>query len=175
MLSKDEIKELTHLLELTWTKRNGIDQGMVDHCLKNSKYIKIDDMFVSVCDAKPSISKTIWYDDTRKGPDANWQNFKALNERNNMPTPWNLEHHWKELYFVVHYSGDKKGGKLVALGLYEDSEADRAGVIRKVTPEELTQINAAIEEVRQDYAKRLETYWKRYSNQVTSQGYWVDR
>jgi hypothetical protein len=39
----------------------------------------------------------------------------------------------------------------------------------------LKQINKAIAEVRADYTKRLEMYWKKYSDKVYSSGYWVNR
>ena len=177
-MNKEDVQELTRLLELTWRKRSGEpDQSMVDHCLKSGKYIRIDDMMVDVCSIKPIITTTIWYDDETEGPEANFQNFKALNERQNMPSLYELQSHFcgvRDLYFIVQYSGDKTGGKLASL-TYAD-EPSNFPLIRKVTPAELEQINAAVEEVRQDYAKRLVNYFKRYGKtHVSSRGYWVNR
>jgi hypothetical protein len=179
-MNANDYKELENLLALTWRKRNGeIDQGMVDHCLKTGKYIRIGDLFVSVCDRKPAIDTTIWYDDTTKGPDANFANFLHLNERNNMPGLWKLDTRYcgreSELYIRVQYNGDKTGGKLATLEMIPEGFA-RDGIIRKATPQDLEQINAAVQEVRDDYRKRLDAYWKRYGKtQVSSRGYWVDR
>lgn len=176
-LTSEQTKDLTSLLSMTWRKRNGeTDTSMVEHCLQSGKYIQIDNMFVDVCSRKPSITTTLWYDDTREGPEANFQNFKNENERFNMPSLLELEGQGiKELYFIVQYCGDHTGGRLVSL-TYVDGDDSRLTPIRKVTPAELEQINQAIEEVRQDYAKRLVSYFKKYGKEhVTSQGYWADR
>jgi len=179
-MNKEDCKELETLLGLTWRKRSGeIDQNMVDHCLASSKYIKLGELFVDVCSRKPSITKTIWYDDTREGPDANWENFLALNIRNNMPTLYELEARYcgqiSPLYIRVQYSGDKTGGKLCSLEYIPEYDS-RSTDARKVTQDELNEINAAVQDVRDDYRKRLEAYFKRYGkDHVTSQGYWVDR
>ena len=173
MLNTNQLKDLTNLLSLTW---NG-DDGMIKHCLRSSKYIQIDNMFVEVCNAKPSITKTLWYDDETTGPEANFENFKRLNERNNMPKLHNLKcsyDGYKDLYFSVHYYNDKTGGRLASL-TYEETPSKSDYLIRKVTEDELTQINEAIEEVRTAYTKRLETYYKKYSKNVRSEGYWVNR
>ena len=168
----NEIKELTELLAKTWN--NGAK--MIDYCLKSSKYIVIDNMFVDACKSKPSISKTLWYSDVTEGPEANFLNFKELNHRNNMPRLLGMRCSFdcmQELYLMVHYSNDKTGGRLVSL-VY-DVENSSLPLIRKVTESELEKINAVIEEVRKEYDKRLESYYKKYSHKVTAEGYWADR
>ena len=175
-MTKDDYQELTRLLELTWRKRSGsIDAKMVRHCLESGKYIKIDDRFVCVCELKPSITKTIWYDDETEGPEANYQNFLHENERN-YPGHWELMHRYEDpLYIRVRFWNDKTDGRIATLEYIPKHHNENAELIRPVTPEDLEKINAAVEEVRQHYKKRLETYWKKYSNQVSSRGYWVNR
>ena len=173
-LTTEQQNELTNLLSLTWTRNNGQpDPKMIEHCLTNIKYVKIDDMFVGVCASKPSITKTIWYDDEREDPGAGWITFKNLNYRHNMPNMFESRRRSEELYFHSAYWNDKTNGKLV--GVTYDEEPFRVSVIRKVTLEELAIINEAITEVQIDYAKRLVNYFKRYSNHVRSEGYWVNR
>ena len=173
-MTKEDYQELTRLLELTWRKRDGsTDQKMVDHCLKAHKYIRLDDMIVSVCDLKPTIQNVIWYDDTRADPGDSCDAFVFAN-RHNMPQLWSLTHRTQDLYIMVAYSGDKTGGKLASLSHAETPTTRPA--IRRVTPDELIKINEAVEEVRQDYAKRLAAYYKRYGKtHVRSEGYWADR
>ena len=178
MLTKEQTQELRKLQELTWRKRSGeIDVKMVDHCMKSGKYLQIDNMFVSVCDLKPSITTTLWYDDTRKGPEESWNSFKDLNERHNMPKHWELDfRHTDPLYIRAKYWNDKTAGRLATLEHIPEHHQGNAELLRKVTAEELEQINAAIDEVRQDYAKRLETWWKKYGHKCFNvSGYWVDR
>src|SRR5574343_230059 len=118
-MDKNDYKELERLLGLTWRKRNGeVDQNMVEHCLKSGKYIRIGDLFIDVCSRKPSITTTIWYDDTRSDPGTSWETFRHLNERNNMPELWQLEARYcgriSPLYIRVQYNGDQTGGRLSA-------------------------------------------------------------
>lgn len=170
MLNTADKNELYALMLATW--HNSVK--MADHCTKSSCYIKIDDLFVDVCSMKPSITKTIWYDDTHEGPDANFQNFRNLNERDSMPHLWELERRGDEhLCFGVQYNSDKSGGRIVSPRYVEEGSRDE--FIRRVTAEELDQINAAIKIVQDDYSKRLVAYFKRYGQHVTSQGYWADR
>lgn len=173
-MNKTELQELTALLETTWKKRNGeTDQKMVDHCLKSGKYIKVDDMFVQVCDLKPSINTTIWYDDEGKDPGSGKKTFMHYNERMNMPKEYEPRFRYQDLHFIVQYWDDKTGGRLAGLAYKEENST--LPLIRKVTPEELEQINAAVSEVRADYAKRLETYYAKYSHKIHSSGYWANR
>lgn len=173
-MNKTELQELTNLLAMTWKKRNGeTDQKMVEHCLKSGKYVKIDDMFVNVCDLKPSIDSTIWYDDEGKDPGSGKKTFMSLNNRMHMPDLYEMKFRYQDLYFIVHYWDDKTAGKLVSLAYKEESST--LPLIRKVTPEELKKINAAVSEVRADYAKRLENYFNRYSDKIHSCGYWANR
>ena len=175
-MTKEDYQELTRLLELTWRKRSGsIDAKMVRHSLESGKYVKIDDRFVCVCDLKPSITKTIWYDDETEGPEANYQNFLQVN-KHNFPSYWELMHRYEDpLYIRVRFWNDKTDGRIATLEYIPKYHQENAELIRPVTPEDLEKINAAVEEVRQDYKKRLDTYWKKYSNQVSSRGYWVNR
>jgi len=179
-MDKNDYKELETLLGLTWRKRSGeIDQNMVDHSLKSGKYIRLGDIFIGVCSRKPSITTTIWYDDTTDGPDPNWQNFLHLNVRNNMPKFYELESRYcgriSPLYIRVSYWNDKTGGRIASLEYIPDDDK-REGIIRKATQDDLNLINAAVQDVRDDYRKRLEAYFKRYGkDHVSSRGYWVDR
>jgi hypothetical protein len=179
-MNKDDYKELENLLGMVWRKRSGeVDQSMVDHCLKSGKYIKIDDLFIDVCSRKPSITTTIWYDDTRDDPGAGFVTFKNLNERHNMPSFYDLEGNYcgriRPLYIRVQYNNDRSGGKVCTLEYIPEYD-ERAGIIRKVTQDDLNLINAAVQDVRADYAKRLEAYYKRYGkDHVRSSGYWADR
>jgi len=167
-----DLEELTKLLSLTWNN----DKKMVDYCMAHSKYIKIDDLYINVCSAKPAITKTIWYDDERPDPGSGWETFIALNERNNMPHLFELERrHFgvQHLYLIVNYCGDKSGGRLVVPTYKDDDE--KMEVVRKVTESDLQQINEAVQGVRDNYSRRLVNYYKRYSDQVTSKGYWANR
>ena len=172
-MNKNDYAELESLLAAQW---NG-NAKMVDHCLKTGKYIKIADMFVSVCNLKPVITTRLYYDDTMQDPGTGWDRFSKQNERFNMPDFLVLErfvYGWpKRLFYIAHYHRDESNRKLCSLAYEPEFGNERT--IREVTPDELETINAAIKEVQDDYRKRLEAYFKRYSAKISSTSYWADR
>lgn len=168
--NKEDLKELTSLLALAWNN----DKRMIEHCLKSGKYVKIGDKYIDVCDSKPTISKTIYYDDEYEAPNVNFETFLKYNEKN-MPSEYKLEGRtWGnsgKLLIIPQYHGDKTNFRLCSL-TYNESDSDR---VMEVTPEMLEMINQAIREVQEDYKKRLATYWKRYGKNVYTYGYWANR
>lgn len=44
-----------------------------------------------------------------------------------------------------------------------------------LTQEEIALLNAEIEKNKEDYKKRLKTYWNKYQEKVTTHGYWANR
>lgn len=162
-------------IEAVYTKSNGtIDANMVDYVLKNVKYVQIDAYYVqAVGQTKPSINKTLWYDDEQKDPGASKARFIAYNMRS-APDFIKIDEH-NPVYIQPGYCGRGLGGltNLYCKRYFYDALPD--DIIRQLTPEEVKQINKAIAEVRADYNKRLEMYWKKYSDKVYSSGYWVNR
>lgn len=163
---------LTELLTLQWNN----DERMVKYCLKSTKYVQLGDKFVAVTSSKPTIDKTMWYDDETKGPEVSFESFRRYNE-SNMPHELVKEKSlWgglSKLYIVPNYYRDKTDGRLAGI-TYEPSERAPANG-REVTDAELEAFNMAIRDVQADYEKRLAAYWKRYSHKVTAQGYWANR
>lgn len=170
MKNKEHLKELTELLAITWNN----NEGMIKHCLKSSKYVKIGDKFIDVCDSKPMIHKEIYYNDEYEAPEVNFETFLNYNKRN-MPNEYKLEGRtWDysgKLTIIPQYSGDKTNFRLCGL-TYNEKDSDKA---MEVTPEILEVINQAIREVQEDYKKRLATYWKRYNKNIHAYGYWANR
>lgn len=170
MKNKEHLKELTELLAKEWNN----DKKMINHCLKSGKYVKIDNKFIDVCDKKPTINKTLYYNDEFEAPEINFETFLAYN-KSNMPTEYKLENRRfgeiNPLLIIPQYHGDKSNFKLCGL-TYIESDSDRA---EEVTPEMLEVINEAIREVREDYKKRLKNYWKRYNDKIYTYGYWANR
>lgn len=174
MLSQEQQERLRAELGIIWKKRNGeIDVKMVDHCEKYHKYIELDGWFIACCQAKPTINSEMWYDDEQEDPGAGHGRFIGYNMKY-APDTLNTDT-WRKYYLMQSYSGhgDAKIGNYYTEREYGEKLPEY--VIREFTPEEVKQINAAIEEVRADYRKRLEMYWKKYSDKVYSSGYWVNR
>ena len=160
--------ELTKLLELTWSNKS-----MVDHCLKSTEYIEHDGYFIAVGDKKPSITKTIWYDDETEAPELTEEMFVQHNMRTNAPKPMEaLSFHGDPLLVIPQYFNDKTGGRLCGL-TYSDKESYPNGI--EVDEELLKEINKTREDMEGKYKKRLTNYYKRYKDHIHVSGYWVNR
>lgn len=157
-------QELENELRSYWKK-----DDMVKHCMKNHKYIKIGEWFVNVCDAKPTITTTIWYDDETEGPENNKETFMRANNRHTKELPTDRK------YFIAKNWYRQTDQKLAAVTSCKTWEEPSTEVIRELTPEEMILVHQAVAEVNADFQKRLETYYKRYSNKISVSGYWVNR
>jgi hypothetical protein len=160
-------------LEKVWKRRNGeIDTKQVDYCLKASKYIEIDGWIVDVCDAKPKIESTLWYDDEGH-LEKNKDNFVYYNAMN---LPGKIDIDGYDIYLVKKYSRQpddcKLAGVLHVRRLYD---REPGSYIKKLSQSDIEILNNAILEVAADYMKRLDRYWNRYADKVHCSGYWANR
>ena len=153
------------------TVQYGKDTKMIDFCEKNSLYLQLDGVTVEVCKAKPSITKTIWYDDEGTTPDSGYESFINANKFN-MPHLFEMEGKWgTRLSLCVNYYNDKTQGELVGLQYVDENKAGT----RFVTEDELTKINQIVQTAIDDYKKRLTSYYTKYASKVRACGYWANR
>ena len=165
-------EKLKIALAKVWHKKDGQpDDAMISHCIKSHKYVEIDGMFIICCDKKPTINSEMWYDDEQESPGKSWEVFSSYNN-SNCPELRKLCERWGDLYLISNYWG-YDSLELASLAYY--SEEDVKPNYRKVTEKELVIINQAIQEVIDDYQKRLKTYYKKYNKNIYSSGYWVNR
>jgi hypothetical protein len=151
------------------------DSSMVKHCLNNSKCVKIDGGFIDVCDSKPKIDSTIYYNDEYDSPGESKETFINYNIRLHMPETFDKENTRYEYYAIRQYTG-QKNNILVAVHVQDKfDEIIHKHIIRKLSETEMQQINEAIKEVQEHYKKRLNTYYKRYSDKIYASGYWANR
>ena len=144
------------------------NEKMVNHCMKHSKYIQLGEWFVDCCELKPTITKDIYYDDETADPGTSKAIFLAHN------TPIRTFTDDRKYYLIKHYCS-QTNQKLASIITCRTWEEPTLKTIKEVEPEELQAINEAIEEVNVNYAKRLETYFKRYAGKIRTHGYWANR
>lgn len=167
-LTATQTEELRELLDKYWKG----DKKMVDHCMKFYKYIYLDGMYIDCCNLKPTISKTLWYDDEQDSPGDGYNTFIAYNLR--LHSPDLVE----PTFYITYYIRPKYVGgysiPLSSIGATRNGEGipDGATILK---PYQIAHINEAIKEVRADYRKRLDTYFKKYKAKIHSSGYWVNR
>lgn len=167
------MNELSTLLAKQWN-----NQKMVDYCEKSSKYIDLGDYYLDIGDSKPSIESTMWYDDETDGPDSS--KFEAFRNYNMRGKRFSLDELMTNgrtnVWVYTHYNGDRTGGKLKSWTTTHTGEEPRhLGDYRLATADDIMAIKQGLAEIRNDYEKRLRTYWKRYSNKVHASGYWANR
>ena len=176
------LPSLATVLSAIWKKRDGsTDIDMVNWCIKESKIVNMGDYWLDIGSAKPKIESTLWYDDETQGPDANlFEEFREYNLRGKAATLDEITKRFgsdgKIWIYKNKYTRDNRNilrgwttsdtyhGKPTHVGeCYEATEEERAAIAQ------------GLQEIRNNYEKRLKTYWKRYSDKVYARGYWANR
>ena len=165
-MTEKQKKELREIYSEFWKTRKGeIDIKMVDFCMKKYKHIYINGVYISCCELKPSICNCLYYDDEGEAPSKSYESFHYYNMR----------------YKFKLYELSNNYGNLVMCPFYNDTEKlmfltySEVPKYRLVTKTELKAINEAIEEVKADYEKRLQMYYKKYSKNIYTIRYLKNR
>ena len=165
-MTEEQKKELREIYSGFWKTRKGeTDIKMVDFCMKKHKHIYINGVYIICCDLKPSIRNCLCYDDEGEAPSKSYESFHYYNMRCKFKL-YELSNNYGNLVMCPCYGGTEK---LMCLTYSKDPK------YRLVTKTELKAINEAIEEVKADYEKRLQTYYKKYSKNIYTMGYWANR
>jgi hypothetical protein len=171
---------LRELLEKVWTRDSGIDQRMVEHCLKSSNYIDMGEFYLDLGQSKPTITKDLYFADTdystgeyRSAPDNTWKLFKSYNMRMNSNQKWLDELKDHDIIFKTQYSRHI-GGELMTWANDNYNYRKDEGDITATPEQKEIVINALIESDKK-YLTRLERYYKRYADKVWTHTYWAER
>lgn len=172
-LRKQEKKEFEEKLSKVLDKLWRGDKKMTSYCIKTNKYIESNGSFIEVGDSKPSIKREIFYDDEKKAPEMTYETFYNYNARL-MP-----EHYEKEANYLYEGRGTLKiipqyGGDNLDLATLTYNPSPK-GPYREVTDEELEKINQSIDEIRNDFEKRIKSYYKTKKDKISIKSYWVNR
>lgn len=155
-------------------KKEWKSEKMQEHLIKTYDFYKTEDGLVLEI-TKPSklgMTTTIWYDDELPDdevPSASYENFILENQHN-----CNRYDCYKEqiernnpLYFCKNNS--------FAYIDYEYRWGDVRDIIREVTEDEKIELLEIFKNQKEEYLKRLDRYFKRYSKHIHARGYWVNR
>lgn len=106
------------------------------------------------------INSDLWFRDDDEMPEKNEELFINYNLGD-----YSMEHN----KYII------KSGNYVGISdtYFFDGRDDE--IIRPLRDDEKEVIEAALNERKAKFIKRLKTYWKRYSNKVFVRGYWADR
>jgi len=160
--------KLMELLQKQWSSKD-----MVNHCYKKTEYIQHDGKYIAIGDKKPSITKTLWFDDEYDIPNSNEQLFIDTNMRTNAPKPMeSTSYHGDPLIIIAEYCNDRTQGELCGI-TYDTLDRYPGAIV--VSESLLNTINSVKAEMAVKYEKRLRSYWKRYNKNVSCRGYWANR
>lgn len=166
--------ELVELLETQWAG----DQSMVKYCLTSANYINMGEYYLNIGD-RPNIDSTIYYDDETARPDSkDFEIFRRYNIRHNghRSIEEYTQNGRKKIFIYTNSSRDRTQGRLKAWTMKNAYDnIDYLGDAREASEEEIEQIKQALMILNKAYEKRLEAYWKRYSNKIRTHGYFANR
>lgn len=137
---------------------------------------------------RPGIKSTVYYDDEYDDPMGGSEESQKL-----VWMRYNLRYDAPNAHLYRYYGDDRMEaedfhqsfvydcknngvcGSVVLNGLtYEPAWYSQFPHI-PIEPEEVAEYIACLDELTEDYKKRLEAYWKRYRDKIWSHGYWANR
>lgn len=173
----------------------------IDWNVREHDVIKADGFNIEV--RKPSIQNTVYYDDEYENPlKGTEEHRKDVWKRVNMSRMEDFRYDdWKECELQLAQYGCCRGDHLdkpyVLVGkdyagreevivrfmaCYQtrlDDQERMCGRMgfekRELEEDEVWKLAGCLEKLRKAYDKRLDTYWKRYSDKVHASGYWAWR
>lgn len=172
-LSKEEAKELM-------MKRH-IDD--IDYILSKGIYAVTDSGDI-ISFEKPSIHRDMYYDDETPRPETDFDSWKQYNK------------FYSRFYRLQEWKSDIESYKLFGCcsgrlltspaykrypGYTSEVELYRSGWEYSddgyifLNEKETAEYLKIMEDLEKEYDKRLETYYKKYSNKIYSVGYWANR
>ena len=165
-------------------------QKDIEYYFKEYKMLEDSDNYIILIEKAFSLNSQLWYDDETEAPANTFENFRLYNLKN-------VRHRYLFDYLEernrLQTEGVASGGyDFNGIYLYklDNVNSVRVGVdwtdnnswackhdnkIRYLTKEEEADYIKAVELITEDYEKRLQNYWNRYSKHVSWCGYWVNR
>lgn len=155
------------------------EAGLDDYYIEEYHYTKIHGFYMQIYKKKPSIDRVIYYDDEYERPKVDFELFKAYNFRMNAQglTDEEIEKLGANSTIVIAY---EYCGKFYLNAFSCEHYLKEFYTLQglssyTLTQEEKKQVVNVLKALQADYIKRLETYWKKYSDKVYTYGYWADR
>lgn len=190
ILSKDEaIKFITK-------DRGALNDSYTQYLIKTAKqntYVMFNDDYVIEFE-RPEIKSTMYYDDELDTPSKAIESWKKYNftycfeNKDRGITRWIKQetsskekgccagNHTK-MYLSCYHNDESHATLCTCLEPYGYNcyAHQQRNFVRYLTEEEQNEILEVFEILRSQYEKRLATYFKRYSNKITTCGYYANR
>lgn len=139
---------------------------------------------------KPKIDNVIYYDDEKPTPDTGFESWKEYNLFYNFRRKSTNVDEWLEDIAAFNRTGccsarllqrpayfKHKSSFCYEISLYCDVDIQERykDVMVSLDDVETLQFITCMQTLKDDYIKRLQTYYKRYSHKIYTYGYWANR
>lgn len=126
--------------------------------------LELPEGIVTVTKLKPEIERVMYYDDTEEAPSKKLEGFIRYN-LSQLPKDLLAGH----AYFLHTYHTDEN---IAYMSIGRDMRVPNQ---RFLTNDEIKAYNKVLAQAREDFTKRLTTYYKRYADKIITVGYWANR
>lgn len=163
-------------------KNIGESERMIKYYLETYYFYTLKDGLIIKFRKKPSIDKTLWFDDEYEIPKLTEELFIKYNEKNVNCEYAELDKNDSIKAFLIQSRcNDNKGvaiQRFQYLTDYDDQlrwAKNKNYFVRFMEDEEIEEYNKVCSELKDEYIERLKKYFKRYQKHIYCQGYWVNR
>ena len=198
LLDKQEKVRLVATFPTVVTAKDGHTQftkgGWTKYFMQFDYVFAAPDKFVRI--SKPSIDSTLYYDDERPAPYEkesqkqgafnryNWRNFNDYNYFD-----WKRERHELETkgccsglyidqpYILTPENNPEADGQFIFIDTerYNPNKIPTGHIKTEMTKSDIQDFEKILLVLKDQFQKRLDTYYKRYSDNIYSYGYWANR
>ena len=173
-LEKNEIIE--------YLENIGESERMIKYYLETYYFYTLKDGLIIKLRKKPSIDKTLWFDDEYEIPKLTEELFIKYNEKNVDGEYMEFEKNDSiKAFLIKNRYNDNKGvaiQRFQYLTDYDDQlrwAKNKNYFVRFIENEEIEEYNKICHELKDEYIERLKKYFKRYQKHIYCRGYWVNR
>lgn len=180
-----ELKSLTPLTQdekIALAQKEWNTKSMQDYLLETYDFYKTQDNYIIEIEkaSKLSITKELYYDDEYDAPQVNFDNFLAYNDRVFKDLEY-LKEHTKCINDYLYIL--KNTNETCSIMHFTDWEIEdnkygyfKSGIAKRpLTEEEKDDYIKILENRNGQFMVRLEKYFKRYGQHITTHGYWANR
>ena len=175
-LRKANEQEIEEIIKEQWK-----DIKMQEYVRKNYEYYITKDNYIMEFERanKRSVVKTLYYNDEYDAPEVNLFNFMEENRHNGLARE--IENALKNkdiinVHFCLTYSHSKRNCFIYILTDWEkEDKKSFYKIFRDLTQEEKEDYITIMQNIQQQYTERLEKYFNKYKDKITTHGYWANR
>lgn len=160
----------------------GENERMIKYYIETYYFYQLSDGLILEFRKKPSIDKTLYFDDELPIPKLTEELFLHYNEKNVSGEYFELpKNDSVKAYLIQATYNDNLKASVQRFNYLSDYESnlkwahDKGYFKRFMTNEEIEEYNSICKELKAEYIERLKKYFKRYNKNIYCMGYWVNR